>query len=97
MISTGSKKMMPVSGFGGDFVFLPALGFNMNLKSAGIISGEGKLSGANLYGGIGRGESVNILYLRFSRLDQMHLSRNTELKSFTPTRLARDNLEYGAV
>ncbi len=83
------------SRFGGDFVFLPALGFNMNLKSAGIISGEGGLSGANLYGGIGRvGNQQISSYLRFSRLDQnVFYQGNTELTSFTPTRLASDNLE----
>ena len=65
----------------------------MNLKSAGIISGEGKLPGANLYGGIGRVGNHNILVFALQWLDQNVYQGNTELKSFTPTRLASDNLE----
>ena len=83
------------SRFGGDFVFLPALGFNMDLKAAGVLSGEGWISGANFYAGAGRVGNQQIpSYLRFSQLDQsVFYLGNTELKSFVPTRIASDQLQ----
>ena len=83
------------SRFGGDFVFLPALGFNMDLKAAGVLSGADWISGANLYAGAGRVGNQQIpSYLRFSQLDQsVFYLGNTELKSFVPTRIASDQLQ----
>ena len=83
------------SRFGGDFVFLPALGFNMDLKAAGVLSGKGWISRANVYLGAGRVGNQQIpSYLRFSQLDQsVFYLGNTELKSFVPTRIASDHLQ----